>query len=142
MSPTRNHPGSWTEIRLGARAHHNPRPDRTRAPPNHHAVQPSDPEPLKPRPAQIRRFAVELVCAAGDDGALEAVAERRGAPARGWVSQSKEQQLREEGDLNARLVDAGTESFAESLSYFPSAVEQEPGPRRHLSLVKRARRDG
>ena len=35
MSPTRKHPGSWTEIRLGARAHHNPRPDRDRAPPNH-----------------------------------------------------------------------------------------------------------
>ena len=49
-----------------------------------------------------------------------------------------EEQLREEAILNARLVDAGTESFAESLSYFPSAVEEEPGPRRHLSLVKRA----
>jgi hypothetical protein len=33
MSPTRKHPGSWTEIRLGARAHHIPRPDRDRAPP-------------------------------------------------------------------------------------------------------------
>ena len=37
-----------------------------------------------------------------------------------------EEQLREEAVLNARLVDAGTESFAESLSYFPSAVEDEP----------------
>src|SRR5450755_2638248 len=44
MSPTRKHPGSWTEIRLGARAHHIPRPDRDRAPPNHPAVQPSNPE--------------------------------------------------------------------------------------------------
>ncbi len=44
MSPTRKHPGSWTEIRLGARAHHNPRPDLARAPPNHPAVQPSNPE--------------------------------------------------------------------------------------------------
>ena len=44
MSPTRKHPGSWTEIRLGARAHHNPRPDHDRAPPNHPAVQPSNPE--------------------------------------------------------------------------------------------------
>ena len=44
MSPTRNHPGSWTEIRLGARAHPNPRPDLARAPPNHPAVQPSNPE--------------------------------------------------------------------------------------------------
>ena len=49
-----------------------------------------------------------------------------------------EEQLREEAELNARLVDAGTESFAESLSYFPSAVEEEPGPRAHLSLVERA----
>ena len=49
-----------------------------------------------------------------------------------------EEQLREEAALNDRLADAGTESFAESLSYFPSAVEEEPGPRRHLSLVERA----
>jgi hypothetical protein len=49
-----------------------------------------------------------------------------------------EEQLREEASVNARLVDAGTESFAESLSYFPSEVEDEPGPRRHLSLVEHA----
>jgi dihydroorotate dehydrogenase (fumarate) len=49
-----------------------------------------------------------------------------------------EEQLREEAELNARLADAGTESFAESLSYFPSEVEQEPGSRRHLSLLERA----
>lgn len=49
-----------------------------------------------------------------------------------------EEQLREEAIVNARLVDAGTESFAESLSYFPSEVEDEPGPRRHLSLVEHA----
>ena len=49
-----------------------------------------------------------------------------------------EEQLREEAELNARLVDAGTEGFAESLSYFPSVVEDEPGPRRHLSLVEHA----
>ena len=46
-----------------------------------------------------------------------------------------EEQLREEAEVNDRLVDAGTESFAESLSYFPSMVEEEPGPRSHLSLV-------
>ena len=34
-----------------------------------------------------------------------------------------EEQLREEAVLNAQLADAGTESFAESLSYFPSEVE-------------------
>jgi dihydroorotate dehydrogenase (fumarate) len=49
-----------------------------------------------------------------------------------------EEQLREEAELNARLADAGTESFAESLSYFPAMVEEEPGPRRHLRLVERA----
>ena len=40
--------------------------------------------------------------------------------------------------MNARLADAGTESFAESLSYFPAAAEEEPGPRRYLSLLERA----
>jgi dihydroorotate dehydrogenase (fumarate) len=49
-----------------------------------------------------------------------------------------EEQLREEAELNARLADAGTESFAESLSYFPSVAEEETGPRRHLSLLERA----
>jgi dihydroorotate dehydrogenase (fumarate) len=49
-----------------------------------------------------------------------------------------EEQLRREAALNARLADAGTESFAESLSYFPSEAEEEPGPRRYLSLLGRA----
>src|SRR4249919_3833566 len=49
-----------------------------------------------------------------------------------------EEQVRREAALNAQLVDAGTESFAESLSYFPAAAEEEPGPRRYLSLVERA----
>ncbi|MGO9901304.1 MAG: dihydroorotate dehydrogenase-like protein [Solirubrobacteraceae bacterium] len=49
-----------------------------------------------------------------------------------------EEQLREEADLTARLTEAGTESFGESLSYFPSAVEADPGPRRHLSLLEQA----
>ena len=49
-----------------------------------------------------------------------------------------EEQLLKEAARNARLVDAGTESFAESLSYFPAAAEEEPGPRRYLSLVERA----
>jgi dihydroorotate dehydrogenase (fumarate) len=49
-----------------------------------------------------------------------------------------EEQLRREAAENARLVDAGTESFAESLSYFPSAAEDEAGPRRYLSLLERA----
>jgi dihydroorotate dehydrogenase (fumarate) len=49
-----------------------------------------------------------------------------------------EEQLREETALNARLAEAGTESFAESLSYFPPAAEEDNGPRRHLSLLERA----
>jgi dihydroorotate dehydrogenase (fumarate) len=49
-----------------------------------------------------------------------------------------EEQVREEQAQNARLVDAGTDSFAESLSYFPAAVEEDAGPRRYLSLLERA----
>ena len=49
-----------------------------------------------------------------------------------------EEQLRREAAENARLVDAGTESFAESLSYFPATAEEEAGPRRYLSLLERA----
>jgi dihydroorotate dehydrogenase (fumarate) len=49
-----------------------------------------------------------------------------------------EEQLRRETAANERLVDAGTESFAESLSYFPAAAEDETGPRRYLSLLSRA----
>src|SRR5207342_387113 len=49
-----------------------------------------------------------------------------------------EEQLRREAVENARLVDAGTDSFGESLSYFPAAAEDEAGPRRYLDLVERA----
>src|ERR1035441_6270051 len=49
-----------------------------------------------------------------------------------------EEQLREEAALNARVAEAGIESFAESLSYFPAQAEADNGPRRHLSLVERA----
>jgi dihydroorotate dehydrogenase (fumarate) len=49
-----------------------------------------------------------------------------------------EEQLRREAAENARRVDAGTESFAESLSYFPAAAEDEAGPRQYLSLLARA----
>ena len=52
-----------------------------------------------------------------------------------------EEQVLQEAAENARLVDAGSESFAESLSYFPAgAVEaaEAPGPRRYLSLLERA----
>ena len=49
-----------------------------------------------------------------------------------------EEQLRREAEQNARLAEAGTESFAESLSYFPQAADEDHGPRRYLSLLERA----
>ena len=49
-----------------------------------------------------------------------------------------EEQVREQAELDAQLADAGTESFAESLSYFPSVAEDETGPRPYLSLIERA----
>jgi dihydroorotate dehydrogenase (fumarate) len=49
-----------------------------------------------------------------------------------------EEQLRRETMRNAELVDAGAESFAESLSYFPAAADEEVGSRKYLSLVERA----
>jgi dihydroorotate dehydrogenase (fumarate) len=49
-----------------------------------------------------------------------------------------EEQLRREAERNARLADAGTDSFAESLSYFPAEAHTDTGPRRYLSLLERA----
>ncbi len=49
-----------------------------------------------------------------------------------------EEQVRKEAAENARLAEAGTESFAESLSYFPAAAEEDLGPREYLSLLERA----
>jgi dihydroorotate dehydrogenase (fumarate) len=49
-----------------------------------------------------------------------------------------EEQLRREAEQNAEWAEAGTESFAESLSYFPSAAGADPGPRHYLSLLERA----
>src|SRR5215472_5721566 len=49
-----------------------------------------------------------------------------------------EEQVRREAAANAALADAGTESFAGSLSYFPAAADASPGPRRYLSLLERA----
>jgi dihydroorotate dehydrogenase (fumarate) len=49
-----------------------------------------------------------------------------------------EEQVRREAAENARLVEAGSESFAESLSYFPDVTEDEPGPRHYLSVLERA----
>ncbi len=49
-----------------------------------------------------------------------------------------EEQLRVEAERNARLADAGADSFAESLSYFPAGTDTDTGPRRYLSLLERA----
>jgi dihydroorotate dehydrogenase (fumarate) len=49
-----------------------------------------------------------------------------------------EEQIRRESAENARLFDAGAESFGESLSYFPEAAADEPGGRHYLSLLARA----
>jgi dihydroorotate dehydrogenase (fumarate) len=49
-----------------------------------------------------------------------------------------EEQLRQQAERDAVMADAGTESFAESLSYFPAAASADGGPGRYLSLLKRA----
>src|ERR1700722_14067594 len=49
-----------------------------------------------------------------------------------------EEQLRDEAERSARLAEAGTDSFAESLSYFPAGADSDAGPRRYLSLLERA----
>ncbi len=49
-----------------------------------------------------------------------------------------EEELRREAGRNALLTEAGRDSFAESLSYFPDTADAELGPRQYLSLVERA----
>ncbi|MGE4364173.1 MAG: dihydroorotate dehydrogenase-like protein, partial [Mycolicibacterium sp.] len=49
-----------------------------------------------------------------------------------------EEQVRREARQNARLAEAGADSFAESLSYFPEGTGVDHGPRRYLSLLERA----
>jgi dihydroorotate dehydrogenase (fumarate) len=49
-----------------------------------------------------------------------------------------EEQLRQEAERNARLADAGTDSFAESLSYFAAGADEDTSARRYLSLLERA----
>jgi len=48
-----------------------------------------------------------------------------------------EEQVRREAERDARLAEAGAESFAESLSYLPG-TGGEGGPRRYLDLLRRA----
>jgi hypothetical protein len=49
MSPTRSNPGSWTEIRLGARAHTTPTPQRAHSPPAAPPTNPTKPDPTLDR---------------------------------------------------------------------------------------------
>lgn len=48
-----------------------------------------------------------------------------------------EEQVRQEAERDARLAEAGTDSFAESLSYLPT-TDGESGPRRYLNLIERS----
>jgi dihydroorotate dehydrogenase (fumarate) len=49
-----------------------------------------------------------------------------------------EEQVRREADEDARLAKAGSDSFGESLSYFPTTASEDVGPRRYLRLLERA----
>ena len=49
-----------------------------------------------------------------------------------------EEQLRQAAARDAAVAEAGTDSFAESLSYFPPAASDDGGPRYYLSLLERA----
>jgi dihydroorotate dehydrogenase (fumarate) len=49
-----------------------------------------------------------------------------------------EEQLRREAEHNERMAAQGSDSFAESLTYFPPGVDDGGGPARYLRLVERA----
>ena len=49
-----------------------------------------------------------------------------------------EEQLQHESAAMAYLLDSGTNSFAESLSYFPETDEHEVGPDNYLNLLRHA----
>jgi dihydroorotate dehydrogenase (fumarate) len=51
-----------------------------------------------------------------------------------------EEELAAETARHAILAEAGIDSFAESLTYFPDPARAEPGPHRYLSLLDRAAR--
>jgi dihydroorotate dehydrogenase (fumarate) len=50
-----------------------------------------------------------------------------------------EEQIREESAALSYLLDYGSDSFAEALSYFPRIDERTPGPDAYLDLIRRAR---
>ncbi|MFZ0995733.1 MAG: dihydroorotate dehydrogenase-like protein [Candidatus Dormiibacterota bacterium] len=49
-----------------------------------------------------------------------------------------EEELAEEAERQERLAGVGSESFAESLTYFPDVANSQFGPRNYLSLVERS----
>ncbi len=49
-----------------------------------------------------------------------------------------EEQLRQENESFNYLMESGTESFAESLSYFPEVEEYKVGPDAYLNLIRQA----
>lgn len=49
-----------------------------------------------------------------------------------------EEQIRQENATFSHLLTSGSESFAESLSYFPAAADYHAGPERYLDLIRRA----
>jgi dihydroorotate dehydrogenase (fumarate) len=49
-----------------------------------------------------------------------------------------EEQIRHESQAVSHLMEVGTESFAEALSYFPALDIHRPGPEAYLNLLRRA----
>jgi len=49
-----------------------------------------------------------------------------------------EEQIRHENDAFSHLIESGSNSFAESLSYFPDIDEHQAGPESYLALLQRA----
>jgi dihydroorotate dehydrogenase (fumarate) len=49
-----------------------------------------------------------------------------------------EEQIRHENEAFSYLMESGTQSFAESLSYFPEADDHQAGPETYLDLLRRA----
>ncbi len=49
-----------------------------------------------------------------------------------------EEQIRADNDITDKMLAAGTESFGESLSYFPETTERDAGPDDYLALLRKA----
>ena len=49
-----------------------------------------------------------------------------------------EEEIRREAESNARLANQYNETYAESVTYFPAAVQRDYGANRYLRLLERA----